>query len=174
MNDFSDNLRVIHTTPKGVGFWHFIGKTAKTFCGYCKIAENCEKNCLACDTHKTFAEIAQDQQKLDIERACAFAADIFASPNIKNFDLALKTFEQAMADGKPYTPTDSDTECHARRAPKTASIPFEEYDRLSNNAYVEMCATDKVLWRSEDFFAGFMAAFNYFSKYEISQPKTAN
>lgn len=45
-------------------------KDIKTFCGYCEFAENCEKHYFECDKHKVLAEIATDQRKIDIEKAC--------------------------------------------------------------------------------------------------------
>ena len=47
-----------------------MAKYIKALCGYCEFAENGEKHYFECDKHKVFAQIATDQRKIDIEKAC--------------------------------------------------------------------------------------------------------
>lgn len=53
------------------------------------------------------------------------------------------------------------------REEKYKVIDREEYDRIVEKAYNDMCESDLHKWIKQDFYAGFMAAFNFFSPYSF-------
>lgn len=71
-----------------------MAKYIKAFCGYCEFAENCEKHFFECDKHEVFAEIAKDQQKRDIEKACEWLLE-----NVRPYyKFSLECFKNVMEE----------------------------------------------------------------------------